>query len=100
MFYLDYDCADLIYDRHFKRGGNRWYISLSYLLGLKGYYMDDLKSLYYILIYLAGVKLPWKRVNELAGIRFKRKFNDVRVSNNNDISLFFFVINLLYLLHH
>lgn len=54
--------------------------------GKNGSYMDDLKQLYYILLYYLGIHLPWftsGTAEEIA--KSKMKFKECRVCNVSNI---------------
>lgn len=52
-------------------------------MGIKEYYMDDLKSLYYVMMNLLGIKLPWQdgKLEELPKLRLA--FDEIRVCNKH-----------------
>lgn len=43
-------------------------------------YKDDLESLYYTMLYLAGVKLPWEHPDNEACASYKKRIQEIRVS--------------------
>lgn len=80
---LDFECSNLIYDRHNKKGGGTKYNSITYCRGLKGFYMDNLKTLFYTILTLAGIKLPWENDYDM---NKKLKYDEIRVNYKHQIT--------------
>lgn len=59
MIILDYDLSSKMSNGHRRFFGTLYYCSLSCMFQLNRFWMDDLKSLVYTIIELAGVQLPW-----------------------------------------
>lgn len=66
---------------------NRIFCSIGRHLGLRPKYIDDMKSLYYVMLYFAGVDLPWQHnisnKTEAELIQAKKQYDDIRVSSTN-----------------
>lgn len=67
--------------------GNLLTCSVSLLLRLNRFWMDDLKSLYYTMIQLAGVQLPWYEAEPKRNILldYKLDYKAVRVSKHDNL---------------
>lgn len=91
--YLDFNIADWIHERNYPDGGNRRYSSVTYYIeDLKGFYMDDLRSLFYVMLELAGIPLPWKDIKDLWDVA-ELKINFLRVRVSYQISYYNFFLN-------
>lgn len=60
--------------------GDMLFGSLSYHENKERKYKDDLESLYYVMLHLAGVRLPWKNENSMITAVYKSQIPLVRVS--------------------
>lgn len=73
-------------------GGTEKYLSIAALCGLNRYYMDDLKTLYYTLLRLDHIEMPWHNLTDFGEIA-KQKLNRtlVRVSITKRFFLYLFI---------
>lgn len=66
FFYLDFDLAQNLVTRKYedKYGGSIVCSSPAFLYKLDRFRMDDVKSLFYIMVSLDNVLLPWDKIDE------------------------------------
>lgn len=67
------------------RGENRIYCSIGRHLGKRASFMDDMKSLYYVMLHYALVQLPWENIvnqsTDIALAKAKNQFDSIRVNS-------------------
>lgn len=85
FFVLDFNLSVLENDQDDDTEKSRVYCSIGRHLGIRISYMDDMKSLYYVMLHFARVILPWETEVDFTSdsdlAKAKNEYDAIRVSN-------------------
>lgn len=77
---IDFNCAIVTSRRDGFHNGNNFFAAISYHTGEYRMFKDDMESLFYMMLDISGIRLPWDGKPHETYVLYKKNIAGMRVS--------------------